>query len=135
MDKPTGSGGEDGDPPLSKPETPSKKSSPDKEIIKEPEKPTEIVKKKESPVKSESETSPTKIKREDSGDGGEAASTSSGGRVKSDSSSSSHAEDVQRALSEYMTMAQVKLKVSINIFYFLNFNNILFHFKFDMCNA
>jgi hypothetical protein len=106
MEKPTGSGGEEGDSPPSKPETASKKLSPEKEEkIKEPSKPTEIVKKKETPMKREPESSPTKIKREDSGDGAE---TSSGSRVKSDSSSSSHAEDVQRALTEYMTMAQVK---------------------------
>ena len=96
MEKPAGSsGGDDGDPPKkaensSKPK-PTSKPSPEKE----PEKPESA---KKTPLKLES-SSQTKIKREESEDGG-------GGRVKTDSSSSS-VEDVQRALTEYMTMAQV----------------------------
>ena len=124
MEKPTGSGGEEGDPPPLPVKT---EKSPTKTTeTKEPEKPVKpaaeagIAKKKEiSPVKSESDSgaalstsTPTKIKREDSADVDDGATASGGSRVKSDSSSttSSHAgsvEDVQRALTEYMTMAQV----------------------------
>ncbi len=141
MEKPAGSGGEEGDPPplpVKSEKCPTKTAE-----TKEPEKPVKpaaeagIVKKKEtSPVKSESDSgaapstsTPTKIKREDSADVEDGATASGGSRIKSDSSSttSSHAgsvEDVQRALTEYMTMAQV------NSFSYcqpsINFTNIAF---------
>ena len=96
MEKPSGSIGDDGDP--KKPGN-SGKPSPEKDSAEKSS--SAPPSKKAGAVKSEPESSsPTKIKREDSED--------SGGRVKTDSSSSS-VEDVQRALTEYMTMAQVRI--------------------------
>jgi hypothetical protein len=92
MEKPTGSSSDDGDP--KKTDNPVK-SSPEKDAEKIR---SELLKKASSSKSDSDSLSPTKIKREDSEE--------SGGRVKTDSSSSS-VEDVQRALTEYMTMAQV----------------------------
>ena len=113
MDRPKGSGGEEGDPPPLPPVKKEMNPTPSKAettLTREPVK-IEVTKKKD-PLKSESEPSktstPTKIKREVSADGED-----NGGRTKTDSSSttSSHngsVEDVQRAITEYVTMAQVR---------------------------
>ena len=118
MDRPKGSGGDEGDPPPLPPikkeinPTPTKGET---TLTREPVK-IEVTKKKD-PIKSESEPSktstPAKIKREVSADAEDNSTASNGGRTKTDSSSttSSHngsVEDVQRAISEYVTMAQVR---------------------------